>query len=184
MKQNKKTILMLVSLVVLLAAVVGTTIAYLVASDDPITNTFTPTSVPVDIPEDTKTGVKKEVKVKNKGTTDAYIRAMVVITWKDKDGNIYAGLPVEGTDYKITWTKKDWVKFGEYYYYTKSVPADGVTGVLFTDCKPIEETAPADGYSLSVEIIAQSIQAKPDNAIQEAWGVTISDGNVTSATSK
>lgn len=177
MKQNKKTILMLVSLVVLLAAVVGTTIAYLVASDDPITNTFTPTSVPVDIPEDTKTGVKKEVKVKNKGTTDAYIRAMVVITWKDKDGNIYAGLPVEGEDYTISWTKDGWEEYGGYYYYTEPVPAQGVTGMLFTNCQPIEGKAP-EGYSLSVEIIAQSIQAKPDSAIQEAWDVTIENGNV------
>lgn len=179
MKQNKKTILMLVSVVVLLAAVVGTTIAYLVANTDPIVNTFSPTSVPIDIPEEIEQGVKKRVAVTNNGDISAYVRVAVIVTWKDSEGNISATVPEFEMDY--TWTTGDtkWVKHTDgFYYYKEAVPAGATTGYLFTDCKVLvekEEDKPGPDYNLSVEIIASSIQAEPKDAVKEAWGITVNN---------
>lgn len=186
MKQNKKTILMLVSVVVLLVAVVGTTIAYLVASTTPITNTFTPTSVPIEIPEEIKDNVKERVAVTNTGDISAYVRVAVIVTWKDSNGNISATVPAKGTDYN--WDKGDenWKLHSDgFYYYALPVAAGETTGDLFTDCKVLvtqEEDKPGPDYNLSVEIIASSIQAEPDDAIKDAWGVTIKNGTVATVT--
>ena len=187
MKQNKKTILMLVSVVVLLAAVVGTTIAYLVASTTPITNTFTPTSVPIDIPEKIENNVKKRVAVTNKGDISAYVRVAVIVTWKDSNGNISATVPKFGKDY--TWnndTTKKWLKHTDgFYYYTEPLAAKKTTVPLFTECEVLvtqAEDKPGPDYNLSVEIIASSIQAEPEDAIKDAWGVTIKNGGVATVT--
>ena len=57
--------------------------------------------------------------------------------------------------------------------------------MLFTDCAPVAANVP-EGYSLSVEILAQTIQAdgvdaKGNKPIELAWGVDIVDGNVVAA---
>lgn len=179
MKKSKKTILTLVSLAALLFALVGTTLAYLTTSTLPVVNTFTPTSVPIEIEENLKDSVKEYVKVKNNGNIDAYIRVAVVVTWKDDEGNVSATVPEFSTDY--TWDNDDekWVKHTDgFYYYTKKVGAGDTTEELFKNCKLVVGVTPPTGYNLSVEILAQSIQAEPEQAVKYAWGVTIANGSV------
>lgn len=48
------------------------------------------------------------MKVKNTGNTDAFIRAQIVVTWKDANGNVSATKPVEDTDYTMTLNTTDW----------------------------------------------------------------------------
>ena len=55
--------------------------------------------------------------------------------------------------------------------------------MLITECKPLK-AAPVAGYTLHVEILAQSIQAEPDAAVKEAWGVTVTNTNGTKTISK
>lgn len=177
-KYSKKTILLLVSLVIVLVAVVGTTIAYLVTNTAPIINTFKPSEVTTEIDEGFDGSVKKDVKVKNTGDVEAYIRAAVVVTWQNDAGEVYPTAPVEGTDYTVSYPGNVWVKHTDgYYYYTSTVAPNESTGILLTDCKPVEGKAP-DGYHLVVEILAQAIQANPEDAVKEAWGVTIANGTV------
>ncbi len=180
-RRNRKPTLLMLALAILLVAVVGTTIAYLFTNTDSITNTFTPASVATDIDEDFKGEVKNNVKVKNTGDVDAYIRAAVVVTWQNDTGEVYPTAPVEGTDYTVTWTKDGWVEYGGYYYYTSAVAPNASTGILLTDCKPVEGKTP-ENYHLVVEILASAIQGKPDSAVTDAWGVTIANGTVTAVT--
>lgn len=178
MKSMKKTLLIVAAVAALLAVAVGSTIAFLVDNDGPIVNTFKPSKVPSEVVEDFKGNVKKEVKIKNKGNIDAYIRAAVVFTWQNDKGEVYPETPVEGTDYSITWTKDDWFEGSDgFYYYKNKVAPSGTTKVLFTDCKPLE-AAPADGYTLHVEIIGSAIQAEPDSAVKSAWSVNVVDGKL------
>ena len=44
-----------------------------------------------------------------------------------------------------------------------------MTDVLFTDCKLKDGVKAPDGYSLSVDIHAQAIQAEPTTAVTSAW---------------
>lgn len=170
---KKKTILMLAAMALLLTVTVGSTIAYLWTSTPAVTNTFTPASSGTDITEDFKDNVKNTVQIKNTGDVKSYIRAAVVVTWQNENGEVLGEVPVKDTDYSITWTRAGWTDLQRdgFYYYNTVVEPGKSTGVLFTDCKPLK-AAPKDGYTLHVEIIAQSIQAEPISAVQEAWNWT------------
>ena len=176
--KSKKKWMLLVSLVMLLTITVGGTLAYITTSDDPVKNIFTTSQVPISVQEDPFDGtVKNNVKIQNDGNTDAYIRAAVVVTWKDSSGNVYAIKPEVGVDYQVTFPGDTGWGYREadgFYYYTASIAPNNQTGVLLTNCKPLK-SAPADGYTLCVEIVAESVQAKGvDNgvkAVVKAWGV-------------
>ena len=166
----RKTILLLMAVTLVLGFGVGGTIAYLLDKTDPVVNTFMPTDVKITVDEDFDNTVKNNVTIINNGKTDAYVRAMVLVSWKNDAGDI---LPVNTSDYTITWTRDRWSveqPDGFYYYLTKVSANGGETGILFTDCKLNSDVkAPADGFNLHVEIIAQSVQAEPSNAVDEAW---------------
>ena len=172
---KKKVSLLLVSLVLIAAIAVGSTVAFIATSTEPITNIFNPANVTIDIDEKFDNGVKTDVKVKNTGNTDAFIRAKIVVTWKDADGNVSATKPVEGTDYTMTLNTADWFLGSDGFYYcrTSVAPNGGSTPVLITACKKVDGVTPPDGYDLSVEIIASGIQSTPDGAVTEAWGMTV-----------
>lgn len=170
-RRNGKSVALLAAVVMVLGTLVGTTVAYLFMGTDSIVNTFTPSSVTVTITEDFENNVKNNVKVTNTGDVDAYIRAAVVVTWQDSEGQIYPTAPVEGTDYTVTWTKAGWQEHTDgYYYYTSVVAPEASTGILLTDCKPVEGKTP-DGYHLVVEILASAIQSQPVTAVTDAWGI-------------
>ena len=158
LRWNKQFVL-LVSILALVGGVVGGSLAYLIANTDSVENTFTPGNIDITVDEDFNGEVKKDVKIQNNGNVDAYIRAMIVVTWQDANGNVYGTQPVEGTDYDITWVCSGWSGSGNGWYTTTSAIAPGgETGILFTDCKPLKK-APAEGYTLVVDVIAEAIQA-------------------------
>lgn len=174
MKKKTKSILSLATMALLLIFAISGTIAYLMADTDPVVNTFTPASTSTKVDEEFASNVKNNVKIKNTGDIDAYIRAAVVITWQNSAGQVYAMKPVEGEDYEITWSKNGWTNQATdgFYYHKEPVKPDDSTGVLFTGCEPLK-AAPLDGYTLHVEIIGESIQAEPDSVVESAWDVTV-----------
>lgn len=177
---KRKSFTLLFSLALILLFTVGGTIAYIVTSTDNVTNTFQPSQVSCAVDETFTDGVKSNVSIKNTSDIPAYIRAHIIVTWKDKDGNIYGGAaPVLDTDYSLTIKNgTKWVKYDTdgYYYFTEPVAVGDKTGVLIEECKYLGN-APS-GYSLSVEIIADAIQSEPPNAVGEAWGVAFGNGGV------
>ena len=187
MKKSKKTMTLLASLVLVLGIVVAGTVAFLVTNTNPVVNTFTPSRVPNQVVENFDGTTKSNVAIQNTGDISAYIRVAVIANWVNKDGEIYGEQPVLGRDYTISpeTIGNGWVKSGDYYYYTQSVPKGETTAVLFDSIAPVEGKAPA-GYSLSIEILSQTIQAdgvdaKGNKPIELAWGVDIVDGNVIAA---
>ena len=176
---KQRTVLLLVSLSLALLAGVGVTLALIIDSADPVDNTFEPSRVACEVVEDSFTGaVKSGVKIKNTGDTDAYIRAAVVVTWKNGDGKVWAVNPELNTDYSMSISEDGWKKIDGYYYYKESVsPSDGenLTKVLITEAKQLKAgPVGTDGtqYYLSIEIVASAIQSSPDDAVNSAWGVT------------
>lgn len=194
-KLNKRAVVLLVSLVVLAVASVGATLAYLIAATDPVENTFTPARVSCDVVESFENNVKEDVRIQNTGNTEAFIRAAVVVTWKNDKGEIYAATPQEVTDYTITFnSNNDWVEGddGFWYHLTEIAPCthvedqehDGcMTEVLINYCSPVDGRAPNE-YYLSVEIIASAIQSAPNSVVAKEWSnakvsVTATDGALT-----
>lgn len=183
-RKQERRVSALALVCIICCLVSGLTLAYLVTSTDALENVFGVPNFDTGISEDFSAGqVKKDVKIQNTGDVDAYVRVMVVVTWVNDAGAVYPQIPVKGTDYTITWTTDPaWVQGKDgYWYYTKPIAPDAATAVLFTDCEPGEDKAP-DGYTLSVEILSQSIQAVPANAVEDAWKVIISENSVTEVT--
>lgn len=173
-----KTLFALLAIVMVIGAVVGTTVAFLVDKTGNVQNTFEYAKVSCEVTETFNGTSKSNVQITNTGTTDAYIRATYVVNWLDKDGNIAASVP-EGYSYTLsenpekTWTKGE---NGYFYYLTPVAPGKSTPESLLT-CTVTRPKNPE--YRLSVEILATAIQSQPAKAVGEAWGVTISQGSVT-----
>lgn len=188
--KTKKPVALVAILVLLCCAVAGT-VAYLVTSTGPVTNTFTPASVTTEVVEEFNGQTKSNVKIQNTGDIDAYIRVAVIVNWADENGNVYGGAtPVADTDYKIDYNKSDWFQGSDGYYYCKTAvksvkqdASDCYTPVLINSCYPVARQAP-EGYALQVTILADGIQSVPADAVRQAWGVTVdSSGQLTAGTS-
>lgn len=175
----KRSGILLAAVIVLLAGAVGGTWAFLVAQSEPVENNFTYAHVSCRIDEKFENGVKSDVKIQNTGDIPAYIRARIVVTWKDANGNVSSTVPVKNTDYTIAFNEneKDWTQQGDYWYCKTAVDAGEETPVLITKCEK-KGNAPKD-YDLSVEILADAIQSEPASAVTEAWGYnpTAASGN-------
>lgn len=167
----KRSGILLAAVIVLLAGAVGGTWAFLVAQSEPVQNNFTYAHVSCTINEKFENDVKSDVKIQNTGDISAYIRARIVVTWKDASGNVSA-VPVKNTDYTIAFNEKDWTQQGGYWYCNTAVDATGFTPVLITECKKTSNANVPDGYNLSVEILADAIQSEPASAVTEAWKYT------------
>ena len=183
-----KALLLIASLAVLLTATVGSTAAWLVSKPAAVENNFVPGKVACQVLENFGTDyVKRDVRVKNTGNTDAYIRVLLVFTWKDKDGNIFSNKPQEGIDYQINMDNMyltDWIMqksdTGVYFYYKKRVAPSAETGKLIESLYQIDGvTGPENGtYKLSVDILADAVQADPPEAVAESWGVAVENGEI------
>lgn len=182
-KPNKgvgKVSALLLSLLLLTVFAVGGTVAYLVTKTTPVQNTFTPAAVSCEVTETFENNVKSNVNVTNTGDTDVYIRVKLVsYRVKEVNGEVkHIGGTATVPDFTLG---TNWVKNGGYYYYTQPVspgsspfyPLIGETGITLI------EYTDADGGKQVIEVMAEAIQSSPASAVQQAWGVSISEGSVT-----
>ena len=169
-----RTAVLIMAVLLLLGAAVGSTVAFLITNTGPVENKFAYASVSCEVKEDFNGNTKKNVQITNTGSTDAYIRATYVVNWVDVKGNIAASDP-EGYSYSLTKNlDSKWIEKDGYFYYTSPVaPGASTEGSLLT-CTVTYPESPE--YTLSVEILAEAIQSTPDKAVQEAWGVTVNAG--------
>lgn len=174
---GKKALILMVSLVAILAVSVGGVLAWLATSSKDVTNTFAPGDTKIEIEEKFENNVKSDVKVINKGNIPVYIRANLVFTWKDSADNIIKK-PADATLTVTPENPTGWVKGSDgFWYYTKPVAADGETTKLID--KATIKFPEGKGYQMDLEVMAQSIQAEPKDAVEGAWGVTVnSDGSL------
>lgn len=172
---------LILSLCLIFALAVGTTVALLVAHTNAVTNTFkaaeSGTHVDVEDSGNEKTGIF----VKNEGTATSYVRVKLVMNWVDNTtGNIVSGdnLPNVTLNSDNSWFLGS---DGIYYYKMPVAANNGETTNLLQ--KPITEPTEGkpDGCHLEVTVLAESIQAAPSTAVEGAWtAVKVdSDGNLT-----
>ena len=160
----------------IIAGTVGGAYAYLTAKTDPISNEFVPAKVSCLVEEDFAEGVKSNVKVRNTGNIDAYIRAVVVATFVSEDGKVLATAPKESVDYFIQWGTDGWTQGQDgYWYHTKPVKPEETTVLLIESAY---ELSVPDGYRLHLQILATGVQSDPAIAVQEAWGVSVNNGEL------
>ncbi len=184
-----RSFVLVVSVLVLLLGIVGASLAYLTMKTEPVKNEFTYGKVSCEVLEDFDGTVKNNVRIKNTGNIPAYIRARVVVTWKNEDGYIYGTKPVapaenlEKADYSFAFNQNlinVWTADGSWYiYFPEPVEPGAETDRMLYDCKKTETANVPEGYDLSVEILADAIQSEPAKAVEEAWGVTVQNGVIT-----
>lgn len=173
-RMNKAAVL-IIAVLLLLGAAVGSTVAFLTTKTEPVGNSFEYAKVSCEV-----TGSKENVQIKNTGNTAAYIRAAYVVTWRDADGKVAVSVP---GDYSYTLTENlgnYWSKGTDgYFYYSLPVFPGSSTEERPLDCAVTYPGNPE--YTLSVEVLAEAIQSEPADAVQQAWGATIVDGKLTPA---
>lgn len=176
-KFNKKSLVLLICVALLLTVTVSGTVAYLVAGTSEVANTFAPTHVTVDITDNVSNGVKSNVTITNTSNIDAYIRAAIVGYWCNADDEIVAAWDPKDTAQGVFdgLPGTNWKENGGYYYYTVPVEAGQETGSkLFTTYTV--GTPPVEGAHLVMNILVQAVQADGVTAdgkkvVVATWGV-------------
>ena len=187
-----RSLALLIAVALLVGAGIGSTLALLQDKTEAVENGFTYGKVSCEVQEsfeeENHVYVKRDVKVKNTGNTDAYIRVLLVFTWKDADGSVFANRPVENRDFQINLALSNgWIvsnnDAGAYIYYKNPVAPGESTPILIDSVRQAAEAnLPEDGdYALSVEVVADAIQAAPAAAVTEAWpdAAVSADGTLT-----
>lgn len=196
-KPSKKVIrwnrsfVVLAALLVLVLGIVGTTLAWLTDTTEDQTNTFEYAKVSCEVLETVTDTTKSDVRIKNTGNTDAYIRATYVVTYRDDTESIlYEPLDRNwNVDLSNKINTESWVQGKDGYWYCKTPVAPGEeTPALFK--APINGNGRFldGGRSIEqaityVEILATAIQSQPVKAMGEAWGYTMNNGTLTPYTS-
>lgn len=156
----KKPIIRILLSVLLVAVVaVGGTLAYLMASDSPLLNTFALAEVKTEIDEpESGTAAQKNAGVVNTGKSPVYVRARVVISGGDADV----------LQNKITITKygEGWVDGEDGFYYYNQILQPGVTTAtnLFTGVE-VSDDVPKDA-EFSVDVYQESVLAPAGDDVE------------------
>lgn len=185
MPQGRAYVLLL-ALALLTGLGVRASVAYLADRTAEKKNEFTygrvTSSVNETFKEEFGDPVKRNVSLRNTGNTPAYLRALLVVTWKDENGVVISSLPVEDEDYEIDMTlAKHWILkdegFESYIYYRYPVdPGESTSKLIDMVRQNSRITGPEDGkYKLSFEIVVDAVQAYPADAVKEAWNVDVNE---------
>lgn len=106
-----------------------------------------------------------------------FVRAAVVVNWKDANGNILAKNAEEDVDYRFS-PDSGWFKADDGYYYYKSAVESGDETTSLVKGFTALSDAP-EGYSLSVDISAEVIQMAGSTddddtpTVAAVWGCTV-----------
>ena len=199
-KLNRKLLFLLLTAFLLANATV--VYAYTMQHTQDLVNTFLPAHVDAEVVESyvTKTetvtdenGVEKEVTkyvkesvaAKNTSDIEAYLRLRVVAHWEDTKGNIVAmSCPAP----ELNIDTQNWIKYSDagtgtapniniYYYKLPVAPGDTTGNLLTEDLVLNSDLITYNGvqyeYNQVITIIAEAIQSKPVSAVEESWGVVI-----------
>lgn len=166
---KKRSIRILLSILLVAVVTVGGTLAYMVATDNPLINTFALADVHTEIDEPTSgTAAEKAPKVENTGKSPVYVRARAVISGGDAD-------VLESNEWiTFAYNTTNWVdgRDGFYYYNEILLPkAEGEetnpeTEPLFTGVS-VNENVSKDA-EFAVDVYQESVLAPADTSFDLA----------------
>lgn len=186
--KNRKYAYLLLGLIMFLTIVSGSVLAYMYKVTDEIDNKFNLPVVSCVIEESFDGTNKNDIKVKNTGDINAYLRVTLVSYWVKKNGSNYdiVGEPSEMPSFELTegWVKSD----SSYtYYYMDPIEPENYTPNLIKQGTTMSLKAEGE-YLQVVDVFAEAIQALGTTdvgdipAVTDAWGVTLdSSGSIVSA---
>ena len=192
--ENKKKLITVVTSVAIIAVVCIIAVQAYLSSQKNVQNDIIPAQITCRVDEEfakvsgvENRNIKETVTVANTGTHDAYIRLIAVTYWQDTKGNV---VEKQSEDLKLSSivNTNDWIIGKDnVIYYKTPVESGASTADLLASGKKVTVTKVAsdeEGFGIFeyyqvVEFIAEAIQASPDTAVTESWGVVLnSDGTI------
>ena len=121
--------------------------------------------------------VKSDITAKNTGDTTVFLRLRLSACWVDGTGKV-TGTPSALPQIML---RQNWLDGGNgLYYYALPVEPGQSTAVL---CEPMRMGTSVSPTGAAVyqqiTVLAEAVQALPEKAAQEAWGVTVENGRIT-----
>ena len=121
--------------------------------------------------------VKSDITAKNTGDTTVFLRLRLSACWVDGTGKV-TGTPSALPQIML---RQNWLDGGNgLYYYALPVEPGQSTAVL---CEPMRMGTSVSPTGAAVyqqiTVLAEAVQALPEKAAQEAWGVTVENGCIT-----
>ena len=190
------TALAVVIVLVIVVTSISAVVAYMIKRSDEVKNTFVPAKIDYNVVENFDGEIKTSVKVQSTSNVDTYIRVKVITYWQDSKGNIVGRTsPTVGftANNGGAWkyNTDDWLYDATnqtFYYKTTLAPHATTDDILnltgaFGGIE-LESVTEGDAvkftYHPVVTFIVEGVQANPNNAVTECWGVTLdSNGNIT-----
>lgn len=121
--------------------------------------------------------VKSDITAENTGSTTVFLRLRLSACWVDAEGKT-TGTPSALPQITL---RQNWLDGGNgLYYYALPVEPEQSTTVL---CEPMRMGTSVSPTGAAVyqqiTVLAEAVQALPEKAVQEAWGVTVENGRIT-----
>ncbi len=174
-RHSKRLGTAVLSLLLLMTVAIGGTVAYLTSDAGSVENTFVPGKVTTEVEEGFDGTVKTNVNARNTGNIDVWVRIKLLTYRVNADGDRIGGkAEIPAFDRGDGWFWKD----GFYYYDSPVAPTKAPARNLADKIELTAAYDDADGGKQVIEVMAEAIQAMPDAAVEEAWGVTVSNGKI------
>ena len=159
-KSTIKLTILLVSLLVVFCISIGGTIAYIIATDKPVSTTFKPVLYEANVLNNNGT-----YTVKTSGNVAAFVRVAIKTNWM-KDGMLFTEPSITSNDYIFVYDSTKWTLVGEYFYYNS--PLD--PGETTSDITVILTGVAPEGCTFQSNMIAEILPADPDYVVYNTWG--------------
>ncbi len=149
----KNKLIIFLSILLVSIMVGGGTSAWFTSSPDPKTNEFNLSIVNVEVEDK---GLD-DIRLKNLGSSDAYVRVILIPMWSDpsistRDVNIKIG--------------DDWKEKDGYYYYKKVLGSGEKTSNLIDTISIPQER----GESFTLKVVAEGVQSS-HMAWKDVWSI-------------
>ena len=151
----------LLSVLLVAVVLVGSTLAYMLATDSPILNTFALAETETKIEETGSTDDDKSATVKNTGKSPVYVRAQLLIS---------SGDAFTTEDFQVKYDTEHWTDGGDGFYYYKGYLAPGASTPALMTGMTVPAGVPKD-TQFDVYVYHESVLA-PADASRPAWGLT------------
>lgn len=145
-----------------------------------VENEFVPAEVSCEVDETINQNKKTSITVKNTGNIEAYLRLRLVTYWVVKDQDNQTEIVAESSPtLNVDYDKKNWFEVNGVYYCKLPVVPGENTPDLLAEGKVIQlNSKKNDGnttYHQVVDVFAEAIQSLPEEAVETAWGVSVSE---------
>lgn len=170
---KKRSLLAIIAIVLVALVTVGGAAAYFILQSQPVTNTFQGGTTGCRITETVTGNEKKSILLTNDGSFPVYVRVRLVTYWQTP-----AGTPAAKAAPALQLTTAaGWVRYGDCYYYETPVQGGASVELLAED---LPMTTDADGNKQVIEVLAETVQSSPSDAVADSWGRTVNaSGRIT-----